>query len=571
MTDIFDQPQGPPRRRGGAIAAVVGAFVLLVAGYVGVAAYTSGRMPSDTKVGGVQVGGLEPAQARKTLATAVAERGATPVTLTAGGRSATLAPADAGLSIDIDTSIGNLSGFSLNPADVVSHLTGGVTRSLETDVDEAKLKASVTKASKALAVPAKEGAISVAGGKVTMTEPVKGQAIEIDRTVEAIAQSWPRSTPIVAPVTVAMPKVSAEELQRVRTEFADKAMSGPIAVKAGDKTFEISAATLAPAITFPADSQGKITPAFDEKLIIAAVSKAADRADATSDPRDATVSFPSGQPTVIPSRTGVALETSKIVAPVTAALTSPERAAIVPVKVSQPEFTTEKARATLPKGMISTFTTYFPANGGGRVSNIRLAARTLNGTYVAPGATFSLNEVLGRRTPEKGYQKGGVIQDGRLSENYGGGISQVSTTLFNAAFFAGVKFEQYMAHGFYISRYPEGREATISYPYPDNRWTNTTDGGIHIRASSTGGQVTVAFYGTKKWDVVASKSPRRNIVPPKKINDPSPECITQNPVPGFDVTVTRIFKQGGATVRTEPFNTHYNPEDDVTCTHPDAK
>ena len=125
-------------------------------------------------------------------------------------------------------------------------------------------------------------------------------------------------------------------------------------------------------------------------------------------------------------------------APVTAALTSPERAATIPVTVSQPKYTTEKAKATLPKGLISTFTTYFPANGGGRVTNIRLAARTLNGTYVPPGGTFSLNGVLGQRTPEKGYDKGGVISNGRLSENYGGGISQVSTTLFNAAFFAGI-------------------------------------------------------------------------------------------------------------------------------------
>ena len=281
--------------------------------------------------------------------------------------------------------------------------------------------------------------------------------------------------------------------------------------------------------------------------------------------------FANGQPSVVPSQTGVALDPTKIVAPVTAALTAPERAAIVPVTVSQPKFTTEKAKATLPKGMISTFTTRFDPNGGGRVANIRLAARTLNGTYVPPGGTFSLNGVLGQRTPEKGYQKGGVIQNGRLSENYGGGISQVSTTVFNAAFFSGMKFLEYSPHGFYISRYPEGREATISFPSPDNKWVNTTDGGVYIRASSSGGEVTVSFYGVKKWDITANKGPRRNIVPFKKITDPSPKCITQTPTPGFDVTVTRTFKQGGKTVRTEAFNTHYIPEDDVDCTHPESK
>ncbi|CAN7159754.1 VanW family protein [Knoellia sp. LjRoot47] len=571
MTSEFDPHPGQGRRKRVAAASILGALALLVAGYVGVAAWASGRIASDTTVGGVQVGGLQPSAARDAIAKGVQKRAAAPVTLTAGDKKATFAPADAGLEVDLDQSVADLTGFSLNPVKVVGHLTGGSDLPLSTKVDDDKLKAAVTKAAASLAVAPKEGSIALTGGKVTVVQPVTGQNVEVDPTAETVASSWPRSAPFVAPVTEKAPKVSGEELDRVKTEFADKAMSGPISIKAGDKTFEMPAAAFAPAISFPADAEGKITPKFDDKVLVAAVTAAAEKAGATQEAVDARVRFRGQQPSVVPSQTGVELDPAKLVEPVTAALTSPERAAILPVKVTQPEFTTAQANATLPKGLISTFTTYFNANGGGRVSNIRLAARTLNGTYVPPGATFSLNEVLGRRTPEKGYVKGGVISEGRLSENYGGGISQVSTTLFNAAFFAGVEFKQYMAHGFYISRYPEGREATISYPYPDNRWVNTTDGGIHIRASSTGGQVTVAFYGTKKWDVVANKGPRRNVVQPKKITDPSPKCITQAPTPGFDVTVTRIFRQRGATVRTQAFNTHYNPEDDVTCTHPEAK
>lgn len=571
MTDDFDPATGQPRRRRGAIAALLGALVVLLGGYVGLAAYSSGRAPSGTIVGGVEVGGMSPGQARSALEGGTAASAAAAVTLTAGGRTATISPADAGLSIDLDESVADLTGFSLNPVKVVGHLTGGVTRALKTDVDEAKLKAAVTAAAKTLDVAPTEGSLSVKGGKVALTAPVKGQSVDVAETAETIATTWPRSSPVVAPVRESTPKVPAEELERVKTEFADKAMSGPVAVKVGDKAFEIPAATLAPAITFPADAQGKITPTFDDKVIVAAVTDAARKAGATKPAKDASVTYVGDQPRVLPSQTGVALDASKVVAPVTAALTSPERAATIPVTVSQPAYTTEKAQATLPKGLISTFTTYFPANGGGRVTNIRLAARTINGTFVPPGGTFSLNGVLGQRTPEKGYARGGVINNGRLSENYGGGISQLSTTLFNAAFFAGVEFKEYMAHGFYISRYPEGREATVSFPYPDNKWVNTTDGGIYIRSSSSGGQVTVAFYGTKKWDVTANKSPRRNIVQPKKITDPSPKCITQTPEVGFDVTVTRIFKQGGTTVRTQPFTTHYNPKDNVTCTHPDAK
>lgn len=569
MNDDFEGQLAQLRRR--RVIALAAGVLLLIGAYVGAAAWASGRIPSDTTIGGVKVGGLTPEKARSTLAAAAKEQSAVPVTLTAGDKSATIAPEDAGLSIDLDESVDDLTGFSLNPVKVVGHLTGGLTRSLATTVDESKLTAAVTKAASELAVQAKDGTLSVTGGKVAVTEPVKGQALEVDKTVELVGKAWPRKAPLVAPVREVNPKVTGEELDRVRKEFADKAMSGPIAVKVGDKQFDLSAASLAPAITFKANSEGKLTPTFDDKVLVKVVTQAADKAGATVKAQDAKVVFANGQPTVVPSKTGVALEPSKIAEPVKGALTSPDRAAVVPVTVAQPKLTTERAKATLPKGQISTFTTYFPANGGGRVTNIRLAARTLDGTYVPPGGTFSLNGVLGKRTPDKGYVRGGVISGGRLSENYGGGISQVSTTLFNAAFFAGVEFKEYMAHGFYISRYPEGREATISFPYPDNRWVNTTDGGILIKAHSSGGQITVSFIGTKKWDISASKSPRRNIVPAKKITDPSPTCITQAPTPGFDVTVTRTFKQGGNVVRTQAFNTHYNPEDDVTCTHPQAK
>ena len=82
----------------------------------------------------------------------------------------------------------------------------------------------------------------------------------------------------------------------------------------------------------------------------------------------------------------------------------------------------------------------------------------------------------------------------------------------------------------------------------------------------SGSAVTVTFYGTKVWDVAASEGERRNVVQPKTIVDDSKGCVTQSPSPGFDVTVSRIFKKAGKTVKTSQFNTHYIPEDKVTCT-----
>jgi len=227
--------------------------------------------------------------------------------------------------------------------------------------------------------------------------------------------------------------------------------------------------------------------------------------------------------------------------------------------------TTEMARGWGIKEKVSTFTTQFPYNPP-RTNNMNIAAAALNGTIVRPGARFSLNGILGERTPAKGYQQAPVIYADRLEQAFGGGVSQVSTTLFNAVFFSGVRIEQYTPHSFYIARYPEGREATLSWPDVDQKWTNDSGSGILISSYLEGNDLTVTFFGTKKWDIEAVKGPRRNVVQPKTIVDARQGCVPQSPNPGFDVTVTRIFKKDGVQVKTSTFNTHYAPEDGVTCT-----
>ena len=286
------------------------------------------------------------------------------------------------------------------------------------------------------------------------------------------------------------------------------------------------------------------------------------------DPRDARVTFSGTEASVEPSRTGVRVSLDGQEDAVLGALTAEGRTLVLEPVVTQPNLTTEKAQETLPRERISSFTSqYTPAP---RAQNIKIAARAMNGTYIPPGGSFSLNEVLGRRTPEKGYVQAGTIVNNRIVDNYGGGVSQVSTAVYNAAYFAGVQIDEFHPHSFYISRYPEGREATLSWGTIDNRWTNNTKGGILLRSWADDYAITVELWGIKTFDVETEKGPRRNIREPQQITDDSPNCVTQHPQPGFDVTVTRIIKQGGNVIRREPVSTHYVPQDKVTCTHPNA-
>lgn len=137
----------------------------------------------------------------------------------------------------------------------------------------------------------------------------------------------------------------------------------------------------------------------------------------------------------------------------------------------------------------------------GRVSNIQRFADIVRGAYLVPGESLSLNEYVGERTSEKGFVPAGTIIRGHLVPTVGGGVSQFATTMFNAAFFAGFDFITYQSHSLYISRYPYGREATISWPAPDLEFENTTEYPALIWTSYTDTSITVSIYSTQSVEV----------------------------------------------------------------------
>jgi vancomycin resistance protein YoaR len=557
-------------RESGAAALRLGiAVAVLAAAYLGMAWYLGRHVPANTTVSGVPIGGMTPAAAQATLQRALAGKGQTKVVLTADDKRVELDPRGAGLSLDLAGTVDGLSGFSLHPKDLWEHLTGGQDQPLRTTVDEARLEAAISAAGPTLDTVLTEGAITFPGGKVVVVKPVDGSTLNAKDTAGVVAERWPTKRAIAARMTVTRTAVNADEVGRATREFASPAMSGPVRVVVGAKSFTVAPAAFAPAVTMTDDGQGRLSPSVDDAKLIAAVRAAASTAGIEHQAVDARITFKGTTPVVLPSTTGATLDPKAVSAAFLPALTAADRTVTVGTTVVQPRLTTAQAEKIKPREVISTFTTYFPYNPP-RTNNITIAARTLNGTYVGPGQQFSLNATLGQRTPAKGYASAPVIVDGRLTKDYGGGVSQVSTTTFNAAFFSGVRIDDYLPHSFYISRYPEGREATVSWPDVDQKWTNDTGAGILIQAGVSGNAITVTFHGTKVWDIESVKGPRRNVVQPRTIVDNRAGCVPQSPSPGFDVTVARVFKKNGQTVKTSTFTTHYIPEDNVRCTHPQA-
>ena len=191
--------------------------------------------------------------------------------------------------------------------------------------------------------------------------------------------------------------------------------------------------------------------------------------------------------------------------------------------------------------LIGTFTTYHGCCAA-RVTNIHRMAQLINGSVIKPGAVFSLDKTAGQRTTAKGFVAAPAIVEGELEDQIGGGVSQFSTTLFNAAWFSGLPVLEHQPHSKYISRYPPGREATLDWGAIDQRIKNDTDAPVVIRASYTGTSLTVALYGhTGDRKVVSSTGPRH----------------PTGAEGGFSISVTRKVYAGSKVTGTDTLHWTY--------------
>ncbi|MFI0373590.1 VanW family protein [Actinomadura sp. 1N219] len=213
---------------------------------------------------------------------------------------------------------------------------------------------------------------------------------------------------------------------------------------------------------------------------------------------------------------------------------------------------------------MSTYTTRFKP-GEPRVRNIELAAHILDGHIVAPGTTFSFNAVVGPRTESRGYVPAPAIVGPRLVNDVGGGICQVSATLFNAVFRAGLDIRKAHAHSMYMPEYPAGREAAVAYPGLDFTWRNDTGRPVRLRVSSTASSLTVSLYGERRYQVRSKTSERYGFVPYTRGVGRGPECVPTAGRRGFEIDVWRTLLQHGRKVRREKFHTEYRPQPQVRC------
>ncbi len=166
---------------------------------------------------------------------------------------------------------------------------------------------------------------------------------------------------------------------------------------------------------------------------------------------------------------------------------------------------------------IGYYATYFNSNNRERSHNILLASEAINNHVVFPGETFSFNKVVGKRTREKGYKRAPVIVKGELSEDIGGGICQISSTLYNAVDKAGLTITERYSHSKRVGYVPSGRDATVSWYGPDFRFTNKYNQPILIRSNVYGGTVRILVYSSDAINNEPRKIPSASYKLPEEV------------------------------------------------------
>lgn len=521
----------------------------------------SGKVLPGTSVAGLELGGSSREAVVDRLAGADPRR----VTLRSRSRELTVSAPRAGFELDLDATaeralkagrggfgVGIFAGPMLLVGDRESPL-------IYESVDESKLQAAIKRIADRVDREPFLGALSVnpqslvvrtkqprAGLTVTRAPGRKALADAFRSDQDAIELPLRR---LAAPDPAEVAKVGRKAESYLRSPLRIRTAGGPASFppRRIARVLRIESAS--------AGGKPTIRLGVDEEKVKSLVADLAERRFRPS--KDARLDTPGSPPvtlseqgdltwtpkpdvaTVRPSRSGRQIKVRQAEEAFAKAVRGGDHVARFATEKVPPEIKTKDVKGR--NSLIGTFTTNYNCCEP-RVTNIKRMATAVDGTVIGPGEQFSLNAIAGERTRDKGYRSApSIAGENKLVDTVGGGVSQFSTTAYNAAYFAGVQIDTHTPHSFYISRYPPGREATLDFGSIELLWTNDTGSPIVVRSSASDTSVTVSLYGGNGGRRVRAISGPRKSVPGRD----------------FDITVTRVIRYRDGEVKREGFTSSY--------------
>jgi len=529
------------------------------------------RIYPGVTVGGLPVGGLTRAQASDRLQRELYAYPLPPVTITFDDQAWPLATGQAAVAPDLADAV-NRAYLYGRDANLLANLTAQLRGALlgaaiapELAIDPAPLQTALGQIAARVArpgVPARTiGAVAVpAQPGLTVDVPATLTALldELRRATPEEAITVPLATDAVTPPAAAPP--AADDALRTL------AVAEPILLTARDAGLTLA---LDPArVQAMATTLAPLT--LDEAALRAYLDELA--AQVATPPRDARLRFnrATGGVTVLQaSRPGRALDVDATVAAVQAAVAAGQREAPLALQSVAPAVDMNRVAEMGIRELVATGSTYFAGSSASRVRNIEIAAEKFDGVVIPPGGIFSFNDVVRDVSSANGFEDSLIIWGDRTAVGVGGGVCQVSTTIFRSAYLGGFPIVERYNHGYVVDWYGEpGMDATIFTPTVDFRFRNDTGSYLLMEpvVDAVNGVVTVNFYGTKPERTVTVSAPEiTDVITPEQPSYVVDESLTagqQRQVEwekeGMTTRVTRTIVENGTT-RTDTLVSKYQP------------
>ena len=504
----------------GAIALVALALGLAFAG-------SPARVPAGVAIAGVEVGDMDADAAKATLERRSRALADVPVAFTAAGRTWRVTPARLGVEVDW----GNAVEAALRQGPATAPARGfyrlGV-RLFGTDIApraqayNAALDYELDRFEGAINRNHREAELRLKGLTPAIVPGKSGFVLDREAAPKVVVQalaSLQRPAHVELPVRIDPPDVTAPDLTPVAAQVRT-ALSAPVRLAIGPTRFRLPRYRIAELLDLPSGGDRALRiggPGADR--FFGRLSRVIDRK-----PRDADWTIEAGNTVrVVPAHAGKAVDVAATAQTVLrAALSTTNRIAPLVVSEKKPKLTTKRAVSMNIHELVGSYETIYGGDAN-RIHNVQLVAHLIDHHLIAPGEEFSFNKTTGERTAEKGFLEAPVIINGELQTGLGGGVCQVSTTTFNAAYEAGLKITARTNHALYISHYPLGRDATVNYPDVDLRFVNDTGNWLLVRTFVGSSSLTVALYGTSPHRRVESEAA------PLAVTGPAPTESAKDP------------------------------------------
>ncbi len=548
------------------------ALVVVVAIALGfVFAGSPEKLASGTRIAGIDVGDLTPADAQRLLERRSARLARVPVTFVSGSQQFTVTPKALGVDVDWGAAVATAErqggGFGF--------VRGYRRLELEFFPDDlvppvraynAALTYELGLIAKAVDTPHREAKLVRRGLHISIAAGATGRLLDRAAAREIVVRalaSFSRG-PVALPVRVDAPNVTVASLAAAQRR-ASQVISAPVVVTVGPTRLRIPRWRLAKILELPSSPTTPISltgPAADAyfKRLEHAVNRA---------PKDADFAAGAdGSVRVVPASAGIAVDVPRSAARIHAAAERPTaRVARLALVTAEPRLTTAEAQGLGITGTVATYSTVYGGDPN-RIHNVQLVAHLVDRKLIAPGSTFSFNGATGERSAAKGFLEAPVIINGELQTGLGGGVCQVSTTVFNAAYEAGLPITARTNHALYISHYPLGRDATVNYPDTDLRFVNDTGHWLQLRTFVGSYSLTVALYGAPQHRrVETTAAPLRVVSPPpvEKTVDatlqPGATVVDDSGVPAQATSVERkVYSPNGTLLSDSTWYSSYRSE-----------